>query len=165
MNAICVYYFYEMPKHELQPQFYIQLLFKPHLGTWILPFGLLGSKWAEMENFWNDGNSAKVCNFFCPQKVEKTTSKSCLLKQKFRRFRNFSFTAQQPKWQNSCSQMWLIEQLYIELGILPSRNQTFCEFLNRSFHQHYSARASPKLVKNDNWKDTKTIVDWYNNYP
>ena len=25
-------------------------------------------------------------------------------------------TAQQPKWQNSCSKMWSIEQLYIELG-------------------------------------------------
>ena len=54
--------------------------------------------------------------FFCPQKVEKTTSKSCIFKQKFRRFRNFLFTAQQPKWQNLCSQMWPIEQLYIELG-------------------------------------------------
>ena len=26
------------------PQFYIQLLYRPHLGTWILPFGLSGSK-------------------------------------------------------------------------------------------------------------------------
>ena len=25
------------------PQFYIQLLYRPHLGTYILPFGLLGS--------------------------------------------------------------------------------------------------------------------------
>ena len=53
----------------------------------------------------------------CQQKVEKTTSKSCILKQKFRRFRNFLFTAQQPKWQNSWSQMGPIEQLYIELGL------------------------------------------------
>ena len=29
----------------MKPQFYIQLLYRPHLGTWILPFGLLGSKW------------------------------------------------------------------------------------------------------------------------
>ena len=29
----------------LQPRFYIQLLlYRPHFGTWILPFGLLGSK-------------------------------------------------------------------------------------------------------------------------
>ena len=28
-------------------------------------------------------------------------------------------SAQQPKWQNSCSKMWSIEQLYIELG--PTR--------------------------------------------
>ena len=26
-------------------------------------------------------------------------------------------TAQQPKWQSSCSKMWSIEQLYIELGL------------------------------------------------
>ena len=33
-------------KKVLSPvlSFYIQLLYKPHLGTWILPFGLLGSK-------------------------------------------------------------------------------------------------------------------------
>ena len=35
--------------------------------------------------------------------MKKTTPKSCLLNQKFRHFRNFSFTAQKPKWQNSCS--------------------------------------------------------------
>ena len=37
-------------------------------------------------------------NFFYPQKVEETTSKSCLLKQKFRRFINFSFTAQMAEF-------------------------------------------------------------------
>ena len=47
-----------------------------------------------------------------------------------------------------------------EIGVplilfLTSRNQTFCEFLNRSFHQHYSARASPKLVKTIIEKDTQ----------
>ena len=26
--------------------------------------------------------------------------------------------AQQPKWQNSCSQMWPIEQMYTELGFI-----------------------------------------------
>jgi hypothetical protein len=55
--------------------------------------------------------------FLCQQKIEKTTTKSCILKQKFRRFRKFSFTAQQPKWKDSCFQMWPIEQLYIELGL------------------------------------------------
>ena len=30
--------------------------------------------------------------------------------------RIFLLTAQQPKWQNSCSQIWPTEQLYIELG-------------------------------------------------
>ena len=36
-------------------------------------------------------------------------------------FQKFSLTAQQPKLQNSCSQMWLIEQLYIELGVDEKR--------------------------------------------
>ena len=42
------------------------------------------------------------------------------VKQKFLHFRNFSFTAQQPTWQKSCSKMWPIEQLYIELGLTHS---------------------------------------------
>ena len=54
---------------------------------------------------------------FCPWKHEKTTPKSSILKQKFRCFRNFSLTAQQPKWQNSCSKICPIEKLYIELGL------------------------------------------------
>ena len=56
--------------------------------------------------------------FFCPQKVEKTTHKSCSekLKSTF-----FSLLPAQPKWlkqKNSCSKMCLIDQLYIELGYL-----------------------------------------------
>ena len=51
------------------------------------------------------------------ENMKKTPQKvAYLFKQKFRRLRNFPFTAQQPKWQNSCSQKWHIEQLYIELG-------------------------------------------------
>ena len=60
---------------------------------------------------------------FCPWKHEKTTQKISILKQKFRCFRNFSFTAQQPKWQNLCSKMWSIEQLYIELGVIGYHNE------------------------------------------
>ena len=59
----------------------------------------------------------KISKNFWPSKHEKTNPKSCILKQKFRRFRKFSFTAQQPKWKDSCFQMWPIEQLYIELGL------------------------------------------------
>ena len=49
--------------------------------------------------------------FFCPQKVEKTTLKSCSekLKSTF-----FSLLPKRPKQKNSCSKMWLIDQLYIE---------------------------------------------------
>ena len=50
--------------------------------------------------------------FFCPQKVEKTTLKSCseFLKSTF-----FPLLPAQPKWpkqKKSCSKMWPIDQLY-----------------------------------------------------
>ena len=45
-----------------------------------------------------------------------TQGKTSILKQNFRRFRNFFLTAQQAKGQKSYSQMWLKRQLYIELG-------------------------------------------------
>ena len=52
----------------------------------------------------------------CPQKVEKTTLKSCseFLKSTF-----FPLLPAQPKWpkqKKSYSKMWPIDQLYIELG-------------------------------------------------
>ena len=47
------------------------------------------------------------------KKFDSQNMKKPPQKQKFRRFRNFSFTAQQPKWQISCSKMWPIEQLYV----------------------------------------------------
>ena len=58
---------------------------------------------------------SKKFNFFCPQKVEKNTLKSCpeKLKSTF-----FSLLPAQPKQKNSCSKMWSIDQLYIELGSL-----------------------------------------------
>ena len=48
--------------------------------------------------------------FFCPWKHEKNTPKSSILKQIFHPFRNFHFTAQLPKWQNPCFQMWPISR-------------------------------------------------------
>jgi hypothetical protein len=54
---------------------------------------------------------------FDPQNMKKPPQKVAYFKQKFRRFRNFPFPAQQPKWQSLCSKMWPIEQLYIELGL------------------------------------------------
>ena len=65
-----------------------------------------------LKYFWK-----KFQHFFCHQKVEKTTPKSSILKQKFRRFRNFLLLPNQPRWQISCSKIWPIEQLYIELGV------------------------------------------------
>ena len=54
--------------------------------------------------------------FSCAQKVEKNTLKSCSenLKSTF-----FLLVPAQPKWpklKNSCSKIWPIDQLYIELG-------------------------------------------------
>ena len=47
----------------------------------------------------------------CPQKVEKTTLK---LKSTF--FPYCPEVSKRPKQKNSCSKIWLLEQLYIELG-------------------------------------------------
>jgi hypothetical protein len=62
---------------------------------------------------------------FCPQKVEKNTLKSCSekLKSTF-----FPLLPAQPKWpkqKNSCSKMWPIDQLYIELGIYQNVQEIF----------------------------------------
>ena len=54
--------------------------------------------------------------FFCPQKVEKNTLKSCSEKLKSTFFPYCPQQPKQPKQKNSCSKMWLIDQLYIELG-------------------------------------------------
>ena len=40
-------------------------------------------------------------------------------------FQKFFITAQQPKWQNSCSQIWPIEQLFIELGFTKNKLEKF----------------------------------------
>ena len=52
---------------------------------------------------------------FLTLKHEKNLKKM-LIKAKIPLFQFFSFTAQQRKWQHPCSQMWPIEQPYIELG-------------------------------------------------
>ena len=52
----------------------------------------------------------------CQQKVEKNTLKSCSenLKSTF-----FPYCPELPKQKNSCSKLWLIDRLYIELGFFP----------------------------------------------
>ena len=55
-------------------------------------------------------------SFFVPQKVEKTTLKSCSEKLKATFFPLLPAQPKQPKQKNSCSKIWLIDQLYIELG-------------------------------------------------
>ena len=55
-------------------------------------------------------------SFFCPQKVEKTTLKSCSEKLKSTFFPYCPELPKRPKQKNLCSKMWPIDQLYIELG-------------------------------------------------
>ena len=55
--------------------------------------------------------------FFALKKLEKPPSKVAYLSRILVVSEIFHNTAQQPKWQNSCSKMWPIEQLYIELGV------------------------------------------------
>ena len=53
---------------------------------------------------------------FSADEVEKTTLKSCSEKLKSTFFSLLPWLPKQPKKKNSCSKMWLIDQLYIELG-------------------------------------------------
>ena len=55
----------------------------------------------------------------CPQKVEKNTLKSCSEKLKSTFFHYCPELPKQPKQKNSCSKLWLIDQLYIELDFCP----------------------------------------------
>ena len=69
----------------------------------------------------------KIKNSFWPPKVEKTTlkSRSEFLKSTF--FSLLSWLPKQPKEKNSCSKMWPIDQLYIELG--NTNNASFVVFV------------------------------------
>ena len=58
----------------------------------------------------------KIQNIFCPQKIGKTTIKSCSEKLKSTFFFLMPAQPKRPKQKNSCSKVWLIDQLYIELG-------------------------------------------------
>ena len=57
----------------------------------------------------------KIISLFDHENIKKTPQKVAYLSKISVISDIFSNTAQQPKWQNSCSQMWPIEQLYIEL--------------------------------------------------
>ena len=69
-----------------------------------------------MQLFSADTTKFKKKYFFCPQKVEKPTLKSCSEKLKSTFFPYCPELPKRPKQKNSCSKMWLIDQLYIELG-------------------------------------------------
>ena len=72
-------------------------------------------------------------DFFAHENKKKTPQKVAYL-SRISTFQKFSLTAQQPKWQNSCSQLWSIEQLYIELGIFwegDSKTQNILKKINK----------------------------------
>ena len=54
--------------------------------------------------------------FFVLKKLKKPPSKVAYFSRILVVSEIFHNAAQQPKWQNLCSKMWPIEQLYIELG-------------------------------------------------
>ena len=54
--------------------------------------------------------------FFSAEKSEKNTLKICSEKLKSTIFSILPAQPKRPKHKNSCSKMWLIDQLYIELG-------------------------------------------------
>ena len=67
----------------------------------------------------SSSNSKKIEVFFCPQKVEKKPSKVAQKNSNPLFFSLLPAQPKQPKQKNSCSKMWSIDQLYIELGFIP----------------------------------------------
>ena len=123
-------------------QFYIQLVYKPHFGTWILLFGPFGQlravrkkKWilVFLSNFWGW--------FFQLFGVKKKLKLKAILCNFWMRTLKYVFPCW-PKWpeqKNSCSKMWPINQLYIELGHDPSSVTPYlishCWLLNKLWKQ------------------------------
>ena len=97
--------------------------------------------------------------FFWPPKVEKTTSKSSILAEipTFQKFVNYClFRSQQPKWKNSCSKMWSIEQLYIELGLWPCMKKCLC------FLHFFRIQKEIHLQFSDIWHETFQLYQLQN---
>ena len=71
---------------------------------------------------------------FLPQKVEKKTpSKVAQKNSNPPLFSLLPELPKRPKQKNSCSKMWLIDQLYIELGLgLCSKCTLFAYEINKS---------------------------------
>ena len=57
-----------------------------------------------------------IFSFFCPQKVEKPPSKVAQKNSKPLFFHYCPELPKRPKQKYSCSKLWLIDQLYLELG-------------------------------------------------
>ena len=87
-------------------------------------------------------DAKKWRTFFCPQKVEKkTTLKSCSEKLKSAFFSLLPWAAQTTQTE-FLSKMWLIDQLYIELGfslkprpfmLLPAFQRTVIRQFDENF--------------------------------
>ena len=57
----------------------------------------------------------------CPWKILKNTVKSTVAKKYLVFFGTAISCPKRPKQKNSCSKIWLIDQLYIKLGFFTSR--------------------------------------------
>ena len=90
-----------------------------HLGCWAVLW-----KISETTNILLKGTSIndvpRFLAFFDHENMKKPPQKVAYLSRILVVSEIFHNTAQQPKWQNSSSKMWPIDQLYIELG--PNQN-------------------------------------------
>jgi hypothetical protein len=94
-------------------------------------------------------------NKFCPQKDEKPTLKSCseFLKSTF--FSLLPWLSKRPQQKNSCSKMWPIDQLYIELGIFYVIKAIWQKFVGYIL---YSTRYMRWLDNNSIKKSSRTML-------
>ena len=79
--------------------------------------------------------------FFGHENIKKPPKKVAYLSRISVVSEIFPFTAQQPKWQNSCSQIWPIDQLYIELGYRLRFLKLFWWNRKLWFHHHFTELA------------------------
>ena len=89
----------------------------------------------------------KTFNFFLPTKSWKNHPQKLLRKTQIHFF--FPYCPElpkQPKQKNSCSKLWLIDQLYIELG--PTSKQLIKIFFNAEINQNTNFGPNCQVLNN-----------------
>ena len=113
---------------KLLPQCYRQWLYIAPLcitlriKMWVVAY--FNPKWNTFQKLFNSFSPLSYVTFLCRaynsfKKVEKPPSKVAQKTSNPLFFSLLPWLPKRPKQKNSCSKMWPIDKLYIELGFLP----------------------------------------------